>query len=209
MQEADLTECVQGVSMCSTLCVTHRPVPPGALPSLPPGTPGRRGTGSSEVASRIEETEESMGTVKEENRKKTTYLHVRFTPSDMETVRRNCRIAGYGSLSRFVRTRLTAAGPSRKAPSNPDTPSAASTVPEWLREEMGRLSQQVRGVAANYNQAVSVLNALVKSVSGRDTQRLIIRRAARLDVLTHEMVDTLQEMKRLVEKATADPQEDD
>lgn len=189
--------------MCSTLRVTHRPVPPGALPSLPPGTPGRRGTGRSEVASRIEETE-AMGTVKEENRKKTTYLHVRFTPSDMETVRRNCRIAGYCSLSRFVRTRLTAAGPSRKAPSNPDSPCADSTVPEWLREEMGRLSQQVRGVAANYNQAVTVMNSLVKNVSGRETQRLIIRRAARLDVLTHELVDTLQEMKAIVERATKD-----
>lgn len=143
-----------------------------------------------------------MGTVKEESRKKMKDLHVRLTQADYETVRRYSRISGYGSVSRFVRARLTAPGKTRRtAKAGPVDTGGGGTVPEWLFLEMGRLSQQVRGVAANYNQAVTVMNSLVKSVSGRETQRLIIRRAARLDVLTHEMVDTLQEMKSVVEKA--------
>lgn len=149
-----------------------------------------------------------MGTTKEESRRKTVYLHVRFTPADMETARRNCRIAGYGSMSRFARARLTSTGPARRAPardfaesSSPDAP-----VPEWLRDELGRLSEQVRGVAADYNRAVAVMGALVKSVSARETQRLIIRRAARLDTLTRGLVDTLQEMKEIVERAAGDAQ---
>ena len=142
-----------------------------------------------------------MGTVKDESRRKMKELCVRLTETDMETVRRNCRIAGYGSVSRFVRARLTYETP-RQAASTADREAApAGSIPEWLREEMGKLSRQIRGVAANYNQAVSVMNTLVKSVEGRDTQRLIIRRAARLDTLTRELVDTLQEMKRAVEIA--------
>ena len=142
-----------------------------------------------------------MGTTKEESRKKIVYLHVRFTQADMETVRRNCRIAGYGSMSRFVRARLTYETP-RKAPSPADGEApAAGSVPEWLREETGRLSQQVRGVAANYNQAVAVMNVLVKNVEGRDSRRLILRKAARLDTLTREMVNLLSQMKDIAAEA--------
>ena len=151
-----------------------------------------------------------MGTVKEESRRKMKDLHVRLTQADFETVRRYSKISGYGSVSRFVRERLTAPGKPRKSAKQTAVGTGGSgSVPEWLFLEMGRLSQQVRGVAANYNQAVTVMNSLVKNVSGRETQRLIIRRAARLDVLTHELVDTLQEMKSLVERATKDQQSED
>lgn len=142
-----------------------------------------------------------MGTVKDESRRKMKELCVRLTESDMETVRRNCRIAGYSSMSRFVRARLTYETP-RKVPcaAGGEAPASVS-VPEWLREETGRLSQQVRGVAANYNQAVAVMNVLVKNVEGRDARRLILRKAARLDTLTREMVNLLAQMKDIASKA--------
>ena len=151
-----------------------------------------------------------MGTVKEESRRKMKDLHVRLTQADYETVRRYSKISGYGSVSRFVRERLIAPGKPRKSAKQITVDTGGNgSVPEWLFLEMGRLSQQVRGVAANYNQAVTVMNSLVKNVSGRETQRLIIRRAARLDVLTHELVDTLQEMKSLVERATKEQKNED
>lgn len=45
---------------------------------------------------------ESMGTPKEPSKLKSRRLNVRLTEADMETVRRNCAIAGYKSISRFV-----------------------------------------------------------------------------------------------------------
>lgn len=136
-----------------------------------------------------------MGTVKDESRRKSCDLHVRLTDADMQTVRSNCRIAGYRSLSRFVRMRLTSSCMPRRTAVQEN---AAGNVPDWMQEQVEKLALQVRGVAKNYNQSVTVMNTLVRHVADRDSQRMIIRRAARLDALTHELVGILQDIRGTV-----------
>lgn len=136
-----------------------------------------------------------MGTVKDESRRKSCDLHVRLTDADMQTVRSNCRIAGYRSMSRFVRMRLTSSCMPRRTSVQEN---AAGNVPDWMQEQIEKLALQVRGVAKNYNQSVTVMNTLVRHVADRDSQRMIIRRAARLDALTHELVGILQNIRGTV-----------
>ena len=136
-----------------------------------------------------------MGTVKDESRRKSCDLHVRLTDADMQTVRSNCRIAGYRSMSRFVRMRLTSSCMPRRTAVQEN---AAGNVPDWMQEQIEKLAQQIRGVAKNYNQSVTVMNTLVRHVADRDSQRMIIRRAARLDALTHELVGILQDIRGTV-----------
>ena len=136
-----------------------------------------------------------MGTVKDESRRKSCDLHVRLTDADMQTVRSNCRIAGYRSMSRFVRMRLTSSCMPRRTSVQEN---AAGNVPDWMQEQIERVAQQIRGVAKNYNQSVTVMNTLVRHVADRDSQRMIIRRAARLDALTHELVGILQDIRGTV-----------
>ncbi len=136
-----------------------------------------------------------MGTVKDESRRKSCDLHVRLTDADMQTVRSNCRIAGYRSMSRFVRMRLTSSCMPRRTAVQEN---AAGNVPDWMQEQIEKLALQVRGVAKNYNQSVTVMNTLVRHVADRDSQRMIIRRAARLDALTHELVGILQDIRSTV-----------
>lgn len=136
-----------------------------------------------------------MGTVKDESRHKSCDLHVRLTDADMQTVRSNCRIAGYRSMSRFVRMRLTSSCMPRRTAVQEN---AAGNVPDWMQEQIEKLALQVRGVAKNYNQSVTVMNTLVRHVADRDSQRMIIRRAARLDALTHELVGILQDIRGTV-----------
>lgn len=136
-----------------------------------------------------------MGTVKDESRRKSCDLHVRLTDADMQTVRSNCRIAGYRSMSRFVRMRLTSSCMPRRISVQEN---AAGNVPDWMQEQIEKLALQVRGVAKNYNQSVTVMNTLVRHVADRDSQRMIIRRAARLDALTHELVGILQDIRGTV-----------
>lgn len=136
-----------------------------------------------------------MGTVKDESRRKSCDLHVRLTDADMQTVRSNCRIAGYRSMSRFVRMRLTSSCMLRRTSVQEN---AAGNVPDWMQEQIEKLALQVRGVAKNYNQSVTVMNTLVSHVADRDSQRMIIRRAARLDALTHELVGILQDIRGTV-----------
>lgn len=136
-----------------------------------------------------------MGTVKDESRRKSCDLHVRLTDADMQTVRSNCRIAGYRSMSRFVRMRLTSSCMPRRTAVQEN---AAGNVPDWMQEQIEKLALQVRGVAKNYNQSVTVMNTLVRHVADRDSQRMIIRRAARLDALTHELVGIFQNIRGTV-----------
>lgn len=136
-----------------------------------------------------------MGTVKDESRRKSCDLHVRLTDADMQTVRSNCRIAGYRSMSRFVRMRLTSSCMPRRTAVQEN---AAGNVPDWMQEQIEKLALQVRGVAKNYNQSVTVMNTLVRHVADRDSQRMIIRRAARLDALTHELVGILQDIRGIM-----------
>ena len=136
-----------------------------------------------------------MGTVKDESRRKSCDLHVRLTDADMQTVRSNCRIAGYRSMSRFVRMRLTSSCMPRRTAVQEN---AAGNVPDWMQEQIEKLPLQVRGVAQNYNQSVTVMNTLVRHVADRDSQRMIIRRAARLDAMTHELVGILQDIRGTV-----------
>lgn len=136
-----------------------------------------------------------MGTVKDESRRKSCDLHVRLTDADMQTVRSNCRIAGYRSMSRFVRMRLTSSCMPRRTAVQEN---AAGNVPDWMQEQIEKLALQVRGVAKNYNQSVTMMNTLVRHVADRDSQRMIIRRAARLDALTHELVGILQDIRGTV-----------
>ena len=136
-----------------------------------------------------------MGTVKDESRRKSCDLHVRLTDADMQTVRSNCRIAGYRSMSRFVRMRLTSSCMPRRTVVQEN---AAGNVPDWMQEQIEKLALQVRGVAKNYNQSVTVMNTLVRHVADRDSQRMIIRRAARLDAMTHELVGILQDIRGTV-----------
>ena len=136
-----------------------------------------------------------MGTVKDESRRKSCDLHVRLTDADMQTVRSNCRIAGYRSLSRYVRMRLTSSCMPRRTAVQEN---AAGNVPDWMQGQIEKLALQVRGVAKNYNQSVTVMNTLVRHVADRDSQRMIIRRAARLDALTHELVGILQDIRGTV-----------
>lgn len=133
-----------------------------------------------------------MGTVKDESRRKSCDLHVRLTDADMQTVRSNCSIAGYRSMSRFVRMRLTSSCMPRRTAVQEN---AAGNVPDWMQEQIEKLALQVRGVAKNYNQSVTVMNTLVRHVADRDSQRMIIRRAARLDAMTHELVGILQDIR--------------
>lgn len=136
-----------------------------------------------------------MGTVKDESRRKSCDLHVRLTDADMQTVRSNCRIAGYRSMSRFVRMRITSSCMPRRTAVQENV---AGNVPDWMQAQIEKLAQQVRGVAKNYNQSVTVMNTLVRHVADRDSQRMIIRRAARLDALTHELVGILQDIRGTV-----------
>ena len=136
-----------------------------------------------------------MGTVKDESRRKSCDLHVRLTDADMQTVRSNCRIAGYRSMSRFVRMRLTSSCMPRRTAVQEN---AAGNVPDWMQTQIEKLALQVRGVAKNYNQSVTVMNTPVRHVADRDSQRMIIRRAARLDALTHELVGILQDIRGTV-----------
>lgn len=133
--------------------------------------------------------------MKDESRRKSCDLHVRLTDADMQTVRSNCRIAGYRSMSRFVRMRLTSSCMPRRTAVQEN---AAGNVPDWMQEQVEKLALQVRGVAKNYNQSVTVMNTLVRHVADRDSQRMIIRRAARLDALTHELVGILQDIRGTV-----------
>lgn len=133
--------------------------------------------------------------MKDESRRKSCDLHVRLTDADMQTVRSNCRIAGYRSMSRFVRMRLTSSCMTRRTAGQEN---AAGNVPDWMQEQIEKLALQVRGVAKNYNQSVTVMNTLVRHVADRDSQRMIIRRAARLDALTHELVGILQDIRGTV-----------
>lgn len=133
--------------------------------------------------------------MKDESRRKSCDLHVRLTDADMQTVRSNCRIAGYRSMSRFVRMRLTSSCMPRRTAVQEN---AAGNVPDWMQEQIERVAQQIRGVAKNYNQSVTVMNTLVRHVADRDSQRMIIRRAARLDALTHELVGILQDIRGTV-----------
>lgn len=130
--------------------------------------------------------------MKDESRRKSCDLHVRLTDADMQTVRSNCRIAGYRSMSRFVRMRLISSCMPRRTSVQEN---AAGNVPDWMQEQIEKLALQVRGVAKNYNQSVTVMNTLVRHVADRDSQRMIIRRAARLDALTHELVGILQDIR--------------
>lgn len=136
-----------------------------------------------------------MGTVKDKSRRKSCDLHVRLTDADMQTVRSNCRIAGYRSMSRFVRMRLTSSCMPRRTAVQEN---AAGNVPDWMQAQIEKLALQVRGVAKNYNQSVTVMNTLVRHVADRDSQRMIIRRAARLDAMTHELVGILQDIRGTV-----------
>ncbi len=133
--------------------------------------------------------------MKDESRRKSCDLHVRLTDADMQTVRSNCRIAGYRSMSRFVRMRLTSSCMPRRTAVQEN---AAGNVPDWMQEQIEKVAQQIRGVAKNYNQSVTVMNTLVRHVADRDSQRMIIRRAARLDALTHELVGILQDIRGTV-----------
>lgn len=136
-----------------------------------------------------------MGTVKDESSRKSCDLHVRLTDADMQTVRSNCRIAGYRSMSRFVRMRLTSSCMPRRTAVQEN---ATGNVPDWIQAQIEKLALQVRGMAKNYNQSVTVMNTLVRHVADRDSQRMIIRRAARLDALTHELVGILQDIRGTV-----------
>ena len=64
-----------------------------------------------------------------------------------------------------------------------------------MQQQIEKLALQVRGVAKNYNQSVTVMKTLVRHVADRDSQRMIIRRAARLDDMTHELVGILQDIR--------------
>ncbi len=133
--------------------------------------------------------------MKDESRRKSCDLHVRHSDADMQSVRSNCGIAGYRSMSRFVRMRLTSSCMPRRTAVQEN---AAGNVPDWMQEQIEKLALQVRGVAKNYNQSVTVMNTLVRHVADRDSQRMIIRRAARLDALTHELVGILQDIRGTV-----------
>ena len=136
-----------------------------------------------------------MGTPKEPSKLKCKRLNVRLTEADMETVRRNCSIAGYKSISRFVMASIVdvrGRGRARRQ----EEPGIG--VPEWMSGQMEVLTRQLKGIAANYNQAVTVMNTLVRSLGDRKAQQQVIRRAARLDTLTKEAVATLHEIRSMV-----------
>lgn len=136
-----------------------------------------------------------MGTPKEPSKLKCKRLNVRLTEADMETVRRNCSIAGYKSISRFVIASIVdvrGRGRARRQ----EEPGIG--VPEWMSGQMEVLTRQLKGIAANYNQAVTVMNTLVRSLGDRKAQQQVIRRAARLDTLTKEAVATLHEIRSMV-----------
>ena len=136
-----------------------------------------------------------MGTPKEPSKLKCKRLNVRLTEADMETVRRNCSIAGYKSISRFVMASIVdvrGRGRARRQ----EEPGIG--VPEWMSGHMEVLTRQLKGIAANYNQAVTVMNTLVRSLGDRKAQQQVIRRAARLDTLTKEAVATLHEIRSMV-----------
>ena len=136
-----------------------------------------------------------MGTPKEPSKLKCKRLNVRLTEADMETVRRNCSIAGYKSISRFVIASIVDVR-GRVRVRRQEEPGVG--VPEWMSAQMEVLTRQLKGIAANYNQTVTVMNTLVRSLGDRKAQQQVIRRAARLDTLTKEAVATLHERRGMV-----------
>lgn len=136
-----------------------------------------------------------MGKIKEETKKKTKDLHIRLTERDMELIRRNCVDSGYKSLTRYVTRSLIYRRP--KARRRRQSSAQAGDL-QWLQEELVTLVRQVRGAAANYNQMVTIFNTLVKNVEDKKVQSYIIRRAARLDTLSREMVSALGSIRDLI-----------
>lgn len=137
-----------------------------------------------------------MGTTKEGNRRKQSNLHVRMTDSEMETVRRNTRAAGYLSVSRYVRDRLTR----RKSPTGKTAMQETGYGLDWLRENMDGLTGQIRSAVSGYNECVNVMTALTESMGDIGSRQQIIRRASRLDGLTREMIEALHSIKDIAER---------
>lgn len=137
-----------------------------------------------------------MGPWKDESQKKSKDLHVRLTATDMEIVRRNCAVAGYRSMTRYVTAMLTRDLPRHRG----CRPGADPFVPEWLGPEMKVLTQQVRGVATNYNQTVTVLNAMMHNIDDGRVRNLVMRRADRLNSMTKELIRLLHEVRDMVDE---------
>lgn len=121
-----------------------------------------------------------------------------MTESDFKIAYGNCRISGYSSMSKFVRDRVCVDMKPRKT----REVTCSYELPEWLKAEVEILTQQVRGVAKNYNQVVTVMNTVIQNAEKRNSQREVLRRMNSLNVYTKEMIDKLQEIKGVLSKLT-------
>lgn len=146
-----------------------------------------------------------MGVEKKISRRKTETLHVRLTPTDMAVIRERCALAGYSSLTKFV-TRTLA--DERMTFRRDSTAPLKSDSTEWINSHMNIITQQVKGIAANYNQSVAVMNTLCKSIDDRKVKYMVVKQAARLESLTREMICRLHEIRddvmKLSEKAVSE-----
>lgn len=138
-----------------------------------------------------------MGSMK--TGRKTSNLHIRLTTQDMETLRTSCKAAGYKSMTKYV----TQCFIHNKAVPRCGCKAAGAFETERLYADLDFLKQQLRGIAVNYNQTVAVLNTLIRNVENKKVQAYIIRRAANLDSLSHEIISVLDDIKSLVGKAVS------
>ena len=141
-----------------------------------------------------------MGVEKKISRRKTETLHIRLTPTDMAIIRERCALSGYRSLTRFV-TRILV---DERMPFKRDrTATLQSDNPEWINSHLNIITQQIKGIAANYNQSVAVMNTLCKSIDDRKVKYMIVKQVARLESLTREMICQLHDIKDDVLKLSA------
>lgn len=125
---------------------------------------------------------------------------MRMTDSEMETVRRNTRAAGYLSVSRYVRDRLTRRKPQTGKPAIQETWCGL----DWLRENLDGLTGQIRSAVSGYNECVNVMTALADNIGDMSSRQQIILRASRLDGLTREMIEALHSIRDIAERAEKD-----
>lgn len=142
-----------------------------------------------------------MGVKRKICRRKTEVLHVRLTPENMAILRDNCANAGYLSLTKYITDTLIYGKNnrrySRQSISN-------ESIPNWLNKKMDTLTQQIKGIATNYNQSVTVMNSLSKNLDDRKIKYLLIRHLGNLNSLTKEMIEKLHDVRSLIERITKD-----
>ena len=124
----------------------------------------------------------------------------------MATLRANCASSGYLSLTKYITDTLAS---DKKTKTGKHSLCIDADIPDWLNSKVEALTQQIRGIATNYNQSVAVMNTLVKSLNDRKVKYVIIKQTEHLNSLTKEMISNLRDIKDIVRKISDDNAIDD